>query len=412
VAMRAAQLRLDVYSGEARCAGASLAPGAPPPLASKSVAAGQPITVDVPSGRSVLVLTALDAAGALLGSACTEAELGAGSSLCFNLTLAATPDAAMPLSCDGGACACTAVPDSCPAGYYCGGDGNCTAGCKNNGDCAQGAPLCQVAQHRCVECLGPTDCAPGKRCSPGGACVDGCDVAAGSNCPGAIACCANLCVNTALELSSCGACGRACDSSNVATPACVGGLCTSTCVAGRGNCNKPIAPAADDGCETNFYDVMHCGSCTNVCNLASAVASCPSGTCKVQSCTATHFNCDTMDANGCECTGVDLADGMNGCCPAGQCQKLHNNGFAQTFYDCTALGTYTSQLATRAATLFNIAGGTIFNSTCSGNDVVFKRNAAQTECAGWIYNGPAKGYAKHWPTTNCMCPTTADTPWQ
>src|SRR5258708_7047077 len=115
---RAAILRLDVYDGSAPCAGATIAPRAPPPSPSNVVA-----------------------------------------------------------------------------------DGLCAAGCKAPGDCAAGSgggggPLCDLLQHRCVACLGATDCPAGTRCSAAGSCVDGCDVAAGSLCPGAIACCSNLCIDT------------------------------------------------------------------------------------------------------------------------------------------------------------------------------------------------------------------------
>jgi hypothetical protein len=421
---RARLLRLDVYDSGVRCDGITVTAGSPPPSQTKVVAAGQPITLDIPAGLHAMVLTAFgdDAGTQAIGAACTESDLKADSARCFMLALSPVPDLAEPVdlsapTCDGGPCACTQTPDSCPIGSYCGVDGNCAGGCKATADCvALGGVtrLCDVPTHRCVECLGPSDCAPGKRCSPSGACVDGCDVPAGSLCPGALACCSNLCIDTDDELSSCGACGRACNSASVSTPQCKNGLCTSACVAGRGNCNKPIAPAADDGCETDLNDVTHCASCTTVCNLPNATPACPAGSCTVQSCGANFFNCNGLNPDGCECPGVDLADGMMGCCAGGTCQPLHANGLGQTFRDCTALGTYTEALARRAATAFPLANADPlgpFKMTCGASEVIFKRNAMMNECAGWGFTGALLGKVKH-VMTNCMCPTGGDLPWQ
>src|SRR5437763_7854343 len=70
---QAAVVRLDVYGASARCHGNTLAPGAPPPSQSKTVSAGKPLTVDVPAGPHVLLLSAFKHAAApqLLASACT-----------------------------------------------------------------------------------------------------------------------------------------------------------------------------------------------------------------------------------------------------------------------------------------------------------------------------------------------------
>jgi hypothetical protein len=361
----------------------------------------------------VLVLSALDADGRLIGSACTETELGAGAGLCFDLTLEASPDLSTPpLVCDGGPCACTTSPDSCPTGYYCATDGKCAPGCKNTLDCPAQTPRCDLAQHRCVECLGPGDCPMGKRCSPGGTCVDGCDPGAGSTCPGAIACCNMLCVDTTQEISSCGACGRACASANVAAAACSANVCTSSCLSGWGNCNKPIAPAADDGCETNFNDVAHCGSCTNVCNLANATAECPSGSCRVKTCNANRFNCNGQHPDGCECAGTDKGDGMMGCCAGGTCQRSHITGLGQTFTSCHPSGVYTLSLAQAAGRAwFAGADGVGFANSCTDNGqtsmVYCVPQTAAATCACWAYAGTAVGYVRqNTSSATCLCPTT------
>jgi hypothetical protein len=70
--------------------------------------------------------------------------------------------------------------------------------------------------------------------------------------------------DVATNVSHCGACGRTCSSLGVSAPICMAGLCTPACVEGRGDCNHPIAPMPDDGCETNLYDVANCGACMTI----------------------------------------------------------------------------------------------------------------------------------------------------
>lgn len=418
VLAQAAIVRLDVFDRGARCSGASVAPGAPPPSLSKVAAAGQQLKLDVPAGHHVLLLSAFaDAMGTVLvGSACTEADITASQPACFDLTLSDAPDGAVA-SADmsdvgGGDLAkppCVASPDNCPVGKYCAGDGTCASGCKAASDCAATpvTPLCDVAAHRCVQCLAPSDCALGKQCSPSGSCVDGC-VPAAPNCPTNDLCCGSLCIDVGSDLSNCGACGRACSSAHVDTPGCNSRLCAPSCAAGWADCNHPIAPNPDDGCETNIYDVNRCGACNApACNLPNATAACPSGSCTIASCSANHYDCDGKASTGCECAGT-------GCCGTG-CQTLHGDGFGHPFYDCIASG-YTEQLARDAAAVFPL-GGTVgtFLQTCSGSSVFCKRatNASNVAigCGCWAYAGTAMGYAKQ-TSGECMCPSTGDSQWQ
>ena len=403
VIARAALLRLDVYDAAAHCDGATVAAGAAPPTMSKVVAAGQAIHLDVPAGRHVLLLSAFaDGAGTqLVGSACTETEVRAGTPACFNLTLAAAPDLGAPPDDDGGG---GGAPDLG------------TVGCASNADCAStpDTPLCKTDEHRCVQCLSQADCAPGKLCSPSGSCVDGC-VPAAPTCPSAQMCCTDLCIDTTKDLSSCGACGRACASAHVATPACAQNLCAPVCNAGWADCNHPIAPAADDGCETNVHDVDHCGGCNTACNLPHATPDCPSGTCVVKQCAANYFDCDAKPANGCECPGTDRGGAAGGCCAGGACQTAHTDGFGHSFYDCIAAGAYSEQLARDAADAYPQAG-TIdtFLQTCGGSSIFCKRGkmgGTAIGCGCWAYAGSAKGYAKQ-SSGECMCPSTGDQPYQ
>jgi hypothetical protein len=424
LAQQAQLLRLDVYDADVHCDGASVQAGAPPPSQSKASAGGQPIHLDIPSGAHTLLLSAFaDAAGTqLLATSCQETTLDSGGSVCFDLTLVALPD----LATDNDARAtCTASPDDCPVGQYCASDGQCAAGCKSAADCMGGgaAKLCDVGAHRCVECLGPNDCPAGMKCSPSGSCVIGCDVSSGSNCPGAQMCCSSLCIDTTMDISSCGACGRTCSSTNVATPGCASSLCAPVCTNGFGDCNHPVAPNADDGCETNLHDVAHCGGCTNVCNLMHATATCPSGTCQVASCNANYFDCDGTASNGCECTGKNNGGTTPGCCPGKTCQTAHTTGRSMPapngqFFDCETM--YSLQLATDAAQAYD-PNGTIFPGTCPGLSgstvsIVCNRNSGGTQSVAWAYadtaaTNPATGHTSVKNSNGCQCPLPTDLPW-
>jgi hypothetical protein len=424
LAARAALLRLDVFDGAVRCDGAGVVAGAPAPSMSRWAPSGQPIQLDIPAGPHTLLLSAFSDVGgtALLATACTEADLGAGASVCFNLALVEKPDASTQ---DAGPPPdlarppCTPAPDDCPLGTYCASDGKCADGCKSAADCAMspsGAHLCDTTQHRCVHCLQPNDCVAGKRCSPSGDCVDGCDVSAGSLCPGQQMCCSMLCLDTSKDISSCGACGRACSSANVATPQCSSSLCKPACTTGWGDCNQPIAPNPDDGCETNLNDVAHCGACNNACNLANATPTCPSGTCKVASCNAGYFDCNGTASDGCECAGVDKMDGMKGCCASNACQALHSDGWSHSFYDCTPFGTYSEALATAAARAYN-PNGTIYTNTtaCGTVSIVCNRLPGGTQSVGWAYAdtaGVVIGRTSIHNSNGCSCPTTSDGTWE
>jgi hypothetical protein len=178
-----------------------------------------------------------------------------------------------------------------------------------------------------------------------------------------------------------------------------------------------VSPNADDGCETNLHDVMHCGGCNTVCNPPHATPKCPTGTCQLQACEAGNFDCDANATTGCECPGVDLMDGMKGCCATGTCQTQHGDGYAHSFYDCVAFGTYTLGLAQDAAKAYNLTGAnkTFCDSAldCSGTPTYYcvRRDLAAVakECLCWGFAGAVKGLTSHNPTGDC---TTLNLPWQ
>jgi len=148
-------------------------------------------------------------------------------------------------------------------------------------------------------------------------------------------------VDTSISTEHCGACGRACDGANVATAVCAAGLCAPTCTAGFGNCSQPAAPAADNGCESDLgTDVDHCGACGRACsgtNVASR--SCAAGVCD-STCDLGFGNCiqpaNGAD-NGCELnvTALDASCGGcgNACAGLLDCDRP-NGGPAQKYCGC------------------------------------------------------------------------------
>ena len=500
----AAMVRLDVYGASAHCAdGSTLAAGAGAPILSRSYSQGQPISLDVPPGPHALLLsTFADANGMqLLGVGCTEADLAAGSQICFDLTIEPGPDGGDDLS----AGACTVTPNSCPSGSYCDGT-QCRPGCASDTDCsAGGSPdggpatsKCDPTTHTCVTCLSgqkPCNgaCIPVDSCCTVADClsppVQGCYVAAcaspGATCSytlktGAQVCgttcclpingtcaadcslsCAsgfgdcdtsrtNGCETSTNTTANCGACGRACSTTNVATASCTNGLCTSTCTGGSGNCTRPAAPNPDDGCETNINtNVDNCGACGRACSATNvATRSCNGGLCNSTCSSASFGNCTQPAAptadNGCEtnltndsahcgncatscsvpsqtCAGsmcgacaagaINCNGGTDGCecptdpaapacCATTKCQTKHNNGFGGNYYDCSPLGqpgvsptTYTATMANEAALSFTTQNGTASGgwncgNAANGSSSICKTAGSGTSgtCTCWVYD--------------------------
>ncbi len=139
--------------------------------------------------------------------------------------------------------------------------------------------------------------------------------------------------NITTDVNNCGACTRACSTSNVATRQCTGGLCNSTCNSGWGNCNQPAAGATapytpDDGCESN----LNTCTATACCSQASPT-------------------------------------------PAGMCAPppAHSDGFGHLYADCHALGvpgtaSYTQQMALEAAAVDTSQNGSVI--VISGSSVL------------------------------------------
>jgi hypothetical protein len=240
---QAALFRIAVYGGGARCAGSEIAAGAGAPIAAGDFLPGQTIRIDAPSGPRTITLSAFaDLAGTqLLGTACQELDLPAGSPICLDLTLvAAVPDGAAP---QDGPAAGDASDAGCAGGGGCWGGRICCGGACVNPDndpnhCGGCSTVCSTvnATPTCSDGHCNWTCSPGfAHCAPGNT---GCETA------------------TDDSLTSCGGC-QACDTVNSLGAACINGACSYVdCAPGRIDCNA-TAPDSD-GCECATPDC--CGS--------------------------------------------------------------------------------------------------------------------------------------------------------
>ena len=78
------------------------------------------------------------------------------------------------------------------------------------------------------------------------------------------------------DVDHCGACGRACSSTNVDVRGCSGSTCDSTCQPEWINCNEPTEPTPDDGCEQRSAIHPDCGGCApmEICTDGACGAAC------------------------------------------------------------------------------------------------------------------------------------------
>lgn len=148
--------------------------------------------------------------------------------------------------------------------------------------------------------------------------------------------------HTDADVDNCGACKRACSSTGVAAKVCSGGVCTSTCVPGKGNCAQPAAPAADDGCETSTAsNNQDCGGCGNACANAmfNTNPACDQGLAAQKVCgCSTLFECEYGDHTAPTCTGLGRCVCNGTTCQAGEACK-DPSATDGTFGDvCTCYG--------------------------------------------------------------------------
>ena len=336
----AAVVRLDVYdAATASCQDGMLAPGAPLPSLTRTYAHGMPISLDVPPGDHVLVLTTYsdDAATVVLGVGCTEAKLAAGSQICFDLTLVPGPDGG---SDDLSGAVCSTSPDDCPAGSYCDGL-KCVAGCKADSDCPKsdaGLGTCDKNTHTCEDCVVNADCGS----APGATCCskhckniksdplncNGCGLA----CTGAnTQCCNAACSNPTADANNCGGCGNVCSTLNASMATCGGAMCAWTCNGGFAHCMS-----GNTGCDTNLggSGLKLCGtSCVAVgscCSSADCMTPPAPTACYLTagSCSGVGGSCSyTLKSGSRVCNGTTCCNAINGTCNV-NCTLACNGGFA------------------------------------------------------------------------------------
>lgn len=171
-------------------------------------------------------------------------------------------------------------------------------GSSGIGGCAAGEKLCGAS---CVSMddvsFGCADlaCVPCAVANGSPACVSG-SCAIGSCNPGFADCnglYADGCeIDVLTHVEHCGACGRPCSPSHVASLNCSAGVCNSACDLGYANCLLSTAPKNDDGCELAVDNKNEsCGSCNNSCSLQGGISD--------------DFECDKGPASQkfCGCSG-------------------------------------------------------------------------------------------------------------
>ncbi|MDP3278990.1 MAG: hypothetical protein Q8Q09_27605 [Deltaproteobacteria bacterium] len=116
-------------------------------------------------------------------------------------------------------------------------------------------------------------------------------------CAAGLRLCGTICVDLQRDSRNCGDCDVTCRGLGGAMGTCVAGVCNSTCLAGRGDCNGRV----DDGCETDVASSLaNCGSCGRACAPANGMGTCMAGRCALAGCTAGFADCNGLASDGCE----------------------------------------------------------------------------------------------------------------
>jgi len=182
------------------------------------------------------------------------------------------------------------------------------------------------------------------------------------------------------------------------TPDCASGSCTCTGVVCNGSC-------------TTLDTTASCGACGVTCTPTNATSPTCNGSTCFYKCNAGALDCNANvapDSDGCECTTPS-------CCGT-SCQTTHADGWGQSFYDCNALGTFTSASAVAACAAYALTmGGSsancldIWQCSFSGPTYVCYGDPSGASCDGpcWDYTGGQAGGTEG----ACSCPFSSTAMW-
>jgi hypothetical protein len=358
--VRAAQVRVDVYSAAATCNHNLLGIGSASLVSSRVFDPHRVIQLDVPSGTHTIALTLFADAQAtmVLATACQKDNYRSDSCLRFSLRPRAAGECQSDADCstDGGATICCAHacidPSSDP--QNCGGCGSACGALNTVAACNGG---------RCA-----TDC-----------------LAGWAHCSGETPGCETNLAQARLKLcnGACIAADSCCSAADCAFPP------------GPAECYAPACPGAGSAC---IYPVATgaavCGSTCCVPENALCGADCS------LHCATGFSDCDGASANGCECAG-------SSCCAGGTCQVKHDNGVGQSFLDCSALKTYDENQAMEACTAFTGDASQCHAISCGGSTAVCS-DGSTVACDCWMYSDN-KGKVKRNAAGSCSCTGNSNT---
>jgi len=223
----------------------------------------------------------------------------ASCGVCGNacVTVNATPGCAMGM--------CTVA--ACDAGFAdC--NGRAGDGCEvstrtdttNCGGCGRACMLANAVPACVTAACAVATCATG---------FGDCDDSAANGCE----------VDLRTTVASCGVCGRACSFPNAAASCAMGSCAMGTCNAGFADCNI----SALDGCEVDTrVNPSNCGMCGRTCAFANAAATCAAGSCARGACNPGFADCNANPADGCEVDTRDTVEHCGACgrvCSTGRC---------------------------------------------------------------------------------------------
>jgi len=217
----------------------------------------------------------------------------------------------------------------------------------------------------------------------------------------------NGCETPLSGVSNCTGCGIACDTTTSLDAGCNGATCTySGCKAGFANCTT--TPPDNNGCETPTSTTANCGGCGVACGSQHTTDAGCTGTACAYSCSPGWINCDTKPPNtlGCECNTPSCCTADGG---VGSCQTTHATGFPSlSYYDCNPIATAgesQAKLLTQAIEACTAYTGAVNQCatglTCTGSSSLYVCNGMGGSSCDTCWSYAGSDVLK---TENCSCP--------